>query len=51
MAMNEETRGERLSRRLRTIPAVVVGFLLVTALFPLLLLAMVAYDTVRALRG
>jgi len=51
MAMNEETRGERLSRRLRTIPAIVVGFLLVTALFPLLLLAMVAYDTVRALRG
>ena len=51
MALNDETRGERLGRRLRTIPAVVAGFLLVTALLPLLLVAMLAYDTVRALRG
>jgi 1-acyl-sn-glycerol-3-phosphate acyltransferase len=49
--MNEESRGERLGRRLRTIPATVAGFLLVTGLLPLLLVAMLAYDAVRALRG
>jgi 1-acyl-sn-glycerol-3-phosphate acyltransferase len=49
--MNEESRGERLGRRLRTIPAVAAGFLLVTALLPVLLVTLGAYDTVRALRG
>ena len=50
MALNDETWGERLGRRLRTIPAVVAGFLLVTALLPLLLVALLGYDTLRALR-
>ena len=50
MALNDETWGERLGRRLRTIPAVVAGFLLITALLPLLLVALLGYDTVRALR-
>jgi 1-acyl-sn-glycerol-3-phosphate acyltransferase len=50
VALNDETRGERLGRRLRTIPAVVAGFLLVTALLPLLLVGLLGYDTVRALR-
>lgn len=49
--MTEESRGKRAGRRVRTIPAVVAGFLLVTALLPALLLSMAAYDTVRALRG
>jgi 1-acyl-sn-glycerol-3-phosphate acyltransferase len=49
--MNEESRGECFGRRLRTIPAMVAGFLLVTALLPVLLVAMLAYDAVRALRG
>ncbi len=46
-----ESRRERVSRRLRTIPAMVVGFILVTALLPILLLALTAYDLVRAARG
>jgi 1-acyl-sn-glycerol-3-phosphate acyltransferase len=50
VALNEESRGERIRRRLRTLPAVVAGFLLVTALLPLLLLAMVVYDTFRAMK-
>ena len=49
--MNQESPGERLGRRLRTIPALVAGFLLVTALLPLLLVALLAYDAGRALRG
>lgn len=49
--MNGETRGERLGRRLRTIPALLAGFVLVTVLLPVLLLAMLAYDGVRAARG
>lgn len=51
MAPNGEGRRERLSRRLRTVPAVVAGFLLVTALLPLLLATLLAYDAVRAARG
>jgi hypothetical protein len=46
-----QTRREKVSRRLRTIPAMVVGFLLTTALFPILLLGLGAYDLVRAARG
>jgi len=51
MGVDRESREERFGRRLRTVPAVVAGFLMVTALLPLLLLAMVAYDAARALRG
>ncbi len=49
--MNQESPGERLGRRLRTIPALVAGFLLVSALLPLLLVTLLAYDAGRALRG
>jgi 1-acyl-sn-glycerol-3-phosphate acyltransferase len=45
-----ESRGERLGRRARTIPAVLLGFVLVTALLLPLLAVMGAYDLVRALR-
>ena len=51
MRVDRESRGERLGRRLRTVPAMVAGFLLVTALLPLLLLALLAYDSGRALGG
>jgi len=51
MPPDGETRGERLSRRLRTVPALLAGFILVTAFLPLLLVAMVGYDGVRAMRG
>ncbi|MFH1329754.1 MAG: lysophospholipid acyltransferase family protein [Actinomycetota bacterium] len=51
MPVNGESRGERLGRRLRTVPAVVAGFVLVTALLPVLAVALLAYDAVRAFRG
>lgn len=51
MPLNGESRGERFGRRLRTVPAVVAGFVLVTALLPVLVVALVAYDAGRALRG
>ena len=51
MPVNGESRGERFGRRLRTVPAVVAGFVLVTALLPVLVVALLAYDAVRALRG
>ena len=51
MPVNGESRGERFGRRLRTVPAVVVGFVLATALLPVLVVALLAYDAVRALRG
>jgi 1-acyl-sn-glycerol-3-phosphate acyltransferase len=44
-------RREKLSRRLRTIPAMIGGFILTTALFPILLVALGAYDLARAARG
>ncbi len=43
----EETRGETVIRRLRTIPPLVLGFLAVTALLPVLLLAGLGVDAVR----
>ncbi|MBP1633354.1 MAG: phospholipid/glycerol acyltransferase [Acidobacteria bacterium] len=46
-----QTRREKVSRRLRTIPAMVVGFILTTALLPVLLLGLGAYDLVRAIGG
>jgi len=46
-----QTRKEKVARRLRTIPAMVLGFVLTTALFPVLLLGLGAYDLVRAARG
>ena len=46
-----QTRKEKVSRRLRTIPAMVAGLAVVTALFPILLLALLCYDLVRATRG
>ena len=49
--MNGESRGERFGRRLRTVPAVVAGFFVVTALLPVLVVALLAYDAGRALRG
>jgi 1-acyl-sn-glycerol-3-phosphate acyltransferase len=45
------SRWEKVSRRLRTIPAMIVGFLLTTALLPILLLGLGAYDLVRAAGG
>jgi 1-acyl-sn-glycerol-3-phosphate acyltransferase len=45
----EETRSETVLRRLRTIPTLVIGLLLVTALFPLLLVVAIVVDVVRRL--
>lgn len=45
----EETRGEVVRRRLRTIPPILVGFVVVTLLFPLLLPAALLVDVVRRL--
>ena len=45
------SRREKVSRRLRTIPAMIVGFFLTTALLPILLLGLGAYDLVRAAGG
>ena len=43
-----ETRGQVIGRRLKTVPAVVLGLLVVTALFPALLVLAVIVDVVRA---
>ena len=43
----DETRGETVRRRLRTIPPLVLGLVLVTALLPLLLVAGLTIDAVR----
>jgi 1-acyl-sn-glycerol-3-phosphate acyltransferase len=43
----DETRAETVRRRLRTIPPLVLGLLLVTALLPVLLIAGLATDFVR----
>ncbi len=43
----DETRTETVLRRLRTIPPLVLGFVLVTALLPALLLVGLAIDAVR----
>ncbi len=43
----DETRGEVVRRRLRTVPPVVLGLVLVTALFPALLVLAVVVDLVR----
>lgn len=44
-------RRERRSRRLRTIPAIVVGFLIVTLLLPVGLVLLALYDAGRAVAG
>lgn len=44
-----ESRGEVIRRRLRTIPPVVLGLLVVTLLFPLLLIAALVVDLARRL--
>ena len=46
-----QSRREKVYRRLRTIPAMVIGFILTTALMPVLLLGLGAYDLVRAIGG
>src|SRR4051794_5992936 len=46
-----EPRWRAYARRLLTIPSVVVGFVLVTGLFPLLALVGLLIDAVRVLRG
>lgn len=43
----EETRGQVIGRRIRTIPLVFLAFVLVTVLLPLLLLAALVVDIVR----
>jgi 1-acyl-sn-glycerol-3-phosphate acyltransferase len=45
----DETRSETVLRRLRTIPPLVIGLLLVTALFPLLLVVALVVDVARRL--
>jgi len=45
----DETRAETVRRRLRSIPPLVLGLLLVTALLPVLLVAGLAIDLVRRL--
>lgn len=45
----EETRSETVLRRLRTIPPLVLGLLLVTAIFPLLFVVAAIVDLVRRL--
>jgi 1-acyl-sn-glycerol-3-phosphate acyltransferase len=45
------SRREKVSRRLRTIPAMVVGLILTTVLMPVLLLGLGAYDLVRSIGG
>lgn len=46
---DREPRASKLARRLRTIPAVVVGLVLVTALLPLLLIGALLVDIYRAI--
>ncbi|HVP01877.1 MAG TPA: lysophospholipid acyltransferase family protein [Solirubrobacteraceae bacterium] len=45
----EETRGQVVARRLRTVPPIVLGLLVVTALLPLLVVVAVVVDLVRRL--
>jgi len=45
----DETRSETILRRLRTVPPLVFGLLLVTALFPVLLVLALVVDVVRRL--
>lgn len=47
----EQARGATVRRRLKTVPAVLLAWLLVTVLLPLLVLVGAAVDAVRALRG
>ncbi len=47
--MSEETRGEKFGRRLKTVPTRYFGALLLTVLFPVLLLAALLVDVVRKL--
>jgi 1-acyl-sn-glycerol-3-phosphate acyltransferase len=47
----EETRAETVLRRLRTIPPLVLGLVLVTALLPVLLVVSLVIDAVRRVRS
>lgn len=47
--VSEETRGEKIGRRLKTVPTRFIGLLVVTVLFPVLLVAALATDVVRAI--
>ena len=47
--VSEETRGEKIGRRLKTVPTRFIGLLVVTVLFPVLLVAALVTDVVRAL--
>jgi 1-acyl-sn-glycerol-3-phosphate acyltransferase len=49
--MSEETRGEKIGRRLKTVPTRYIGLLLLTVLFPVLLAAALVTDVVRKLIG
>ena len=43
----DETRGEVIRRRLRTVPPILLGAILATALLPLLIVAALLVDVVR----
>ena len=45
--MSEETRGEKIGRRVRTVPTRYLGFLLLTVLFPVLLAVALVVDIAR----
>ena len=45
--MSEETRGEKIRRRIMTVPTRYLGFVLLTVLFPVLLPAALVVDVVR----
>ncbi len=46
--VSDETQGEKIGRRLKTVPSRVLGFALVTVVFPVLLVAALVVDLVRA---
>ena len=46
---NREPRGSKLARRLKTVPPIIVGLVLVTALLPLLLIGALLVDIFRAI--
>lgn len=46
---DREPRGSKVARRLKTIPPIMIGFVLVTALLPLLLLGALLVDLFRAI--
>lgn len=46
---DREPRGSKVARRLKTIPPILIGFLLVTALLPLLVLGALLIDLFRAI--